>query len=198
MRDRDEPRASRMQGRIIERAACALGRRCASSAKRTYYDVLEVSPSAKQNEIKAAYYRLSMRYHPDKNKGSSERFQEITTAYDTLSNESLRAHYDDEIGSRRTALHVSRPTRRAPMGGRSQIYNFDEFYRQHYGDAVKSYQFRKKKYEDFLRDEEMQIRRTKDAGTATALLAFLVLALFALHMWDKFQDMPSGRPEREE
>lgn len=201
MRDRDESRASKMQGRIIKRAACTLSRRCASSAKRTYYDVLEVSPSAKQNEIKAAYYRLSMRYHPDKNKGSSassERFQEITTAYDTLSNESLRAHYDDEIGSRRTTLHVNRPTRRAPMGGRSQIYNFDEFYRQHYGDAVKSYQFRKKKYEDFLRDEEIQIRRTKDAGTATALLAVLVLAVVALHLWDKFQDMPSGKREREE
>ncbi|KAL1434862.1 hypothetical protein MTO96_001745 [Rhipicephalus appendiculatus] len=184
-------------------ATCVLCRRCASSsARRTYYDVLEVSPSAKQNEIKAAYYRLSMRYHPDKNKGSSsERFQEITTAYDTLSNESLRAHYDDKImGGSSTplqGLHARKPTRRAPMTGRSQIYNFDEFYRQHYGDAVKSYQWRKKKYEDMLREEEMQIRQGKDAGVAVALFAVVVLALFGVHVWEKMHDTPSSPPSQE-
>ncbi|KAL3188488.1 hypothetical protein MRX96_003455 [Rhipicephalus microplus] len=158
-------------------AACVLCRRCASSsAKRTYYDVLEVSPRAKQNEIKAAYYRLSMRYHPDKNKGSSsERFQEITTAYDTLSNESLRAHYDDKImgGSPQQGLHAKKPARRAPMSGRSQIYNFDEFYRQHYGDAVKSYQWRRKKFEDSF-----------------------ALALFGVHVWEKMHDKPSSPPSQ--
>ncbi|KAH7968585.1 dnaJ homolog subfamily C member 30, mitochondrial [Rhipicephalus sanguineus] len=183
-------------------ATSVLCRRYASSsAKRTYYDVLEVSPSAKPNEIKAAYYRLSMRYHPDKNKGSSgERFQEITTAYDTLSNESLRAHYDDKImggsSSPLQGLHARKPTRRAPMGGRSQIYNFDEFYRQHYGDAVKSYQWRKQKYEDVLREEEMQIRRGKgDAGVAVALFAVVALALFGVHVWEKMHDTPSSPPQ---
>ncbi|XP_065310015.2 uncharacterized protein [Dermacentor albipictus] len=196
-----------MRGRVIElpRATCVLGRRFASSAKRTYYDVLEVSASAKQNEIKAAYYRLSMRYHPDKNKGdrsSNERFQEISTAYDTLSNESLRAQYDEKIGSPRmaTTRHVRKPTttrRAAPMEGRSQIYNFDEFYRQHYGDAVKSYQFRKKKYEDFLREEETHIRREKDVGVSMALIAVLALAMYAFHTWEKSHDKPTPPEKRE-
>ncbi|XP_037285644.2 dnaJ homolog subfamily C member 30, mitochondrial [Rhipicephalus microplus] len=181
-------------------AACVLCRRCASSsAKRTYYDVLEVSPRAKQNEIKAAYYRLSMRYHPDKNKGSSsERFQEITTAYDTLSNESLRAHYDDKImgSSPQQGLHARKPARRAPMSGRSPIYNFDEFYRQHYGDAVKSYQWRRKKFEDVMREEEMQIRQGKDAGVTLALFAVVALALFGVHVWEKMHDKPSSPPSQ--
>lgn len=194
-----------MRGRAIElpRATCALGRRCASSAKRTYYDVLEVSPSAKQNEIKAAYYRLSMRYHPDKNKAgsaSSERFQDITTAYDTLSNEALRAQYDEKIGSPHFTRQVRKPTtmrRAAPMGGRSQIYNFDEFYRQHYGDAVKSYQFRKQKYEEFLREEETHIRREKDVAVSMALFAVLALALYAFHTWEKSHDKPTPPEKRE-
>lgn len=196
-----------MRVRIIElpRATCVLGRHCASSAKRTYYDILEVSPSAKQNEIKAAYYRLSMKYHPDKNKGgsaSSEHFQDITTAYDTLSNESLRAQYDEKIGSSHTAttLRIKRPTptrRAAPMGGRSQIYNFDEFYRQHYGDAVKSYQYRKKKYEDFLRDEEAHMKREKDFGVSMALIAVLALVVYAFHTWEKSHDKPTPPENRE-
>uniref|UniRef100_A0A1E1WY82 Putative chaperone protein dnaj n=1 Tax=Amblyomma aureolatum TaxID=187763 RepID=A0A1E1WY82_9ACAR len=189
-----------MRARAVEfpRATCCivLSRRLASNAKRTFYDILEVSPNAKQNEIKAAYYRLSMRHHPDKNKGSSaanERFQEITAAYDTLSNESLRATYDERIGTapqRAATFHARKPTQRqTPMSGRTHIYNFDEFYKQHYGDAVHSYQVRKKKYEDYLRNEEA--KRERGGGIALTLTVVLLIAMIALLDWDLGQDVPT-------
>uniref|UniRef100_G3MQU2 J domain-containing protein n=1 Tax=Amblyomma maculatum TaxID=34609 RepID=G3MQU2_AMBMU len=193
-----------MRARIVKfpRATCCMvmSRRLVSDGKRSFYDVLEVSPNAKQNEIKAAYYRLSMRHHPDKNKGcsaASERFQEITAAYDTLSNESLRATYDESLGTvpqRATSFRAERPTpRQTPMGGRTPIYNFDEFYRQHYGDAVNSYQVRKKKYEDYLRREEMK----KGGGGGAALMVIsLLIIILALHEWPVTHDV-SRPPERE-
>ncbi|CAG8481412.1 14446_t:CDS:2 [Ambispora leptoticha] len=69
----------------------------------TYYQVLEVSPSASYDEIKKAYRRLALRYHPDKNKQISNelgskainsRFVLIHEAYSTLSNPESRNRYD--------------------------------------------------------------------------------------------------------
>jgi DnaJ homolog subfamily B member 4 len=63
-----------------------------------YYEVLEVPKGAKSDEIKKAYRKLAMKYHPDKNPDSieeaSKRFQEIGEAYDVLSDPSKRAIYD--------------------------------------------------------------------------------------------------------
>ncbi len=62
-----------------------------------YYSVLGVSPTASDDEIKKAYRKLAMRYHPDRNGGakeSEERFKEITEAYDILREPSKRSAYD--------------------------------------------------------------------------------------------------------
>jgi curved DNA-binding protein len=63
---------------------------------RDYYDVLGVQPTASQDEIQAAYRRLSRTYHPDVNKdpGAEERFKEIGQAYSVLSDRESRARYD--------------------------------------------------------------------------------------------------------
>ncbi|KAJ9457574.1 Protein psi1 [Diplonema papillatum] len=58
------------------------------------YDVLECSPSATQDEIKRAFRRLAVRYHPDKNPHGEEKFQELSFAYRILSNEDERRLYD--------------------------------------------------------------------------------------------------------
>lgn len=63
---------------------------------KDYYQVLEIPYNAREDEIKKAYRRLAMRYHPDKNTGNPfavQHFREIQEAYDVLSNPVKRSEY---------------------------------------------------------------------------------------------------------
>ena len=64
---------------------------------RDYYEILGVSKDANNDEIKKAYRKLALKYHPDRNQGdkdAEEKFKEINIAYEVLSNEEKRARYD--------------------------------------------------------------------------------------------------------
>jgi len=66
-------------------------------ATRDYYNILGVNKNASQEEIKRAYRKLAMKYHPDKNpnrKEAEERFKEINEAYAVLSDKEKRKQYD--------------------------------------------------------------------------------------------------------
>ncbi len=68
-----------------------------ATARRDYYEVLGVSRQATEKEIKAAYRRLALQYHPDKNpgdQGAEESFKEAAEAYAVLSDAEKRARYD--------------------------------------------------------------------------------------------------------
>lgn len=65
-------------------------------AKRDYYEILGLQKGAGRDEIKSAYRKLAMKYHPDRNNepGAENKFKEISEAYAVLSDDSKRAQYD--------------------------------------------------------------------------------------------------------
>jgi molecular chaperone DnaJ len=67
------------------------------SEKRDYYDVLGISKNATEAEIKSAYRKLALKYHPDKNQddpSAEDKFKEAAEAYEILSNSEKRGAYD--------------------------------------------------------------------------------------------------------
>jgi molecular chaperone DnaJ len=67
------------------------------SAKRDYYEILDVPRGASEQEIKTAYRRMAMQYHPDRNPGNKEaeeKFKEAAEAYSILSDTQKRTQYD--------------------------------------------------------------------------------------------------------
>jgi molecular chaperone DnaJ len=66
-------------------------------AKKDYYEILDIKRNATQAEIKSAYRKKALQYHPDKNPGdptAEEKFKEAAQAYEVLGNEQKRARYD--------------------------------------------------------------------------------------------------------
>lgn len=126
-----------------------------------YYDVLGITPKATHKQIKDAFYKLSRTHHPDVSGDSSSvaKFQEISEAYEILGNHFSRKKYDRGLlnpTDRRSEHQASRDDdadigfrprkyqkREAVFTGKTKYYNFDEYYRQHYGEQVLQ-QFKKK------------------------------------------------------
>ena len=66
-------------------------------SKQDFYEVLGVSKGVDENSLKAAYRKLAMKYHPDRNPGDTaaeKKFKEVSEAYDVLSNPEKKAAYD--------------------------------------------------------------------------------------------------------
>ena len=101
-------------------------------SKRDYYEILGVSKNASDDEIKKAYRKLAVKYHPDKNPGNKEaeaRFKEINEAHDVLSDKQKRARYD-QFGHAGVGGASQNPFGEGnPFGGGfnygGQTFNFD-------------------------------------------------------------------------
>ncbi|CAK1541659.1 unnamed protein product [Leptosia nina] len=132
----------------------------------SHYDVLGITPKATQRDIKSAYYKLSKLYHPDKSKDeeSAKKFRAITEAYEVLGNINLKKMYDKGlmVGSENTSrmhykpdpeptdptlkFYKSRASRHITptIDGKTPIYDFDAWSREHYGNILKKNQHAKK------------------------------------------------------
>lgn len=87
-------------------------------AKPSYYEILRVSRTATEDEIKKSYRSLAREFHPDVNKGANaeEKFKEINLAYDTLSDSLKRADYDQTLAD--TGVRGAAPTPGPQPSGR--------------------------------------------------------------------------------
>lgn len=100
--------------------------------KRDYYEVLGVSKNASDDEIKKAYRKLAIKYHPDKNPGdktAEAKFKEINEAHDVLSDKQKRARYDQFGHAGVGGAGFGGGASSNPFGGgfnyNGQTFNFD-------------------------------------------------------------------------
>ncbi|XP_074563500.1 dnaJ protein ERDJ3B-like [Curcuma longa] len=106
---------------LLAHALCALG-------GKSYYDVLQVAKGASEEQIKRAYRKLALKYHPDKNPGNEEanrKFAEISNAYEVLSDGEKRKIYD-RYGEEGLKQH-------AAGGGRGSGMNFQDIFSSFFG-----------------------------------------------------------------
>ncbi|XP_066189263.1 dnaJ homolog subfamily C member 30, mitochondrial [Sylvia atricapilla] len=156
------------------------------------YDLLGVPSTATAAQIKTAYYEQSFRYHPDRNAGSAAaaaRFAAISEAYRVLGSAALRRKYDRGLLSAEELRDAPRPSGRPPAaapppprapaarpGPAPLPFDFDAFYRAHYGEQLQREQLLR------ARREQLRLRREEAAthGRLRALSDLSIGLLFFL------------------
>ncbi|XP_037602745.1 dnaJ homolog subfamily C member 30, mitochondrial-like [Sebastes umbrosus] len=163
-------------------------------SKTGYYDILEVSPTVTQAQIKTAYYKQSFMYHPDRNNASEDatiRFSEISEAYTVLGNKALRKKYDRGLLSQSDLIATARPSssssskssakqpaenRRSVMGadGPGGVFDFDKFIKAHYNEQLQKQREVRVRKEEMLRKRQETIEENKIAGWMEMGVAVLI------------------------
>lgn len=176
-------------------------------SRTALYELLGVPSTATQAQIKAAYYRQSFLYHPDRNAGSAEaaeRFTRISEAYVVLGSATLRRKYDRGLlsdmdlrgpgvrpsttpsadpGSPRTPPPASRTHGhgQASPGSERTMFNFDAFYQAHYGEQLERERRLKARREALRKQQEDRAKkgfRWDEIRDTTLVL--LLLAIFII------------------
>ncbi|MGB4420333.1 MAG: molecular chaperone DnaJ [Candidatus Saccharimonadales bacterium] len=92
--------------------------------KKDYYEILGVSKNASNDEIKKAYRRLAVKYHPDKEGGDEAKFKELSEAYEVLKDSQKRQRYD-QFGHAGVGGNTSGPSENPFSGGFGGFSNQD-------------------------------------------------------------------------
>lgn len=178
-----------------------------------YYEILEVSKTATEKEIKQSYKKLVKRYHPDVFEGdkstANQKIQELNEAYETLSNPDLRKAYDETLSSiKETDFDFSSivnttsdmKAEQSPKQKYEDLYRYD-YYRKYttnyYGvsrDDLKS--AREKDYASKLKDSENQISSSSRfkwiCVVGISSIFFLLVLMFLLsYLKSALDDVPS-------
>jgi len=111
-------------------------------SSKNHYDTLKITPNATYNEIKSAYYKLTLQYHPDKNKSeyAKEKFHDISEAYEILGNYESRKNYDQHMRIHKpvqpsvtsTTARYNTVYKKKVHHGPTSMYNFDAWIKAHY------------------------------------------------------------------
>ncbi len=124
-----------------------------------YYQVLGVNSDSSSKDIKAKYYKLSMKYHPDRStdKDSTEIFSKINEAYSIIGDETKKREYDERMVLIRKQTSSSNPYGSSNFHGHKNPFNFDKtrqvkydvnahFY-AHYGQTLKKRRVERDEYD---------------------------------------------------
>src|SRR5436190_22877648 len=98
---------------------------------RDYYEILGVSRTAKEDEIKKIYRKLARKYHPDlnpNNKQSEEKFKEISEAYEVLSDAEKRKRYDQLGANWKNGAEFTPPPNWGGTGGFHGTINMEDLF----------------------------------------------------------------------
>ncbi len=107
---------------------------------KDYYEILGVSRSATEKEVKSAFRKLARKYHPDtnkNNKAAEEKFKEINEAYEVLGDAEKRKKYDLLGNSYRSGSDF-RPPPGFDFNGQASEANFSDFFEMLFGEAFKT------------------------------------------------------------
>lgn len=139
---------------------------------KTYYDILGVSQNATIEEIKIAFRKLALLYHPDKNPHTKELFVKILHAYEVLSDPILRDRYDKKLVGNTSFTSPSYSTKKEKTH-RWDVSEEDEKRRKYYKDYFEKM---KKEYEK----EREKYRQTSAAQKEWPLWIWALLICITL------------------
>ncbi|XP_071860202.1 uncharacterized protein [Bombus fervidus] len=148
---------------------------------KTHYETLGLQPTATYNEIKSAYYKLTLKYHPDKNKSefAKEMFNEISNAYDVLSKYETRKKYDrtqmitqdlQNLNNKRYEMFKTKDIQ-LYRNQFTNTFNFDEWVQQHYSDAFQK---------NILLKERQNMKDLENKYEVPNLLVALILFILVM------------------
>ena len=180
---------------------------------KNYYDILGILPEANQEEIKAAYRKLSIKFHPDKNEGDKffeEHFKLVAEAYDILSSTEKREYYDQKWKEFKE-IDQAQDLQEELKGKERDLFKKEVDLRKKIQDVEADkikyqqkmyHQFEKEKnelYEKFQQEKETLKKEIKEPSglnksaknpkakylIAAGLLLFSIIAVYAIQMLNK-------------